>query len=292
MMQPDLRQQAKQGDAAAIAQLMNRVLQPQGVKAHVRYQGEELQVILEADQVPDQRSGVAFVHRGLTHLQIPTLKIAEIQGRQIQGKAPPWAERIALLPPSSMPSEPQWLTQGRSHLQRWGLAVSTDTRPDPTKLVFMLVLAIYGFMGAWNPSYDGPFQFLHGVNLFIHEGGHVLFILGGEFLYFLGGSLTQILLPLMFTGYFLIHRQHFASAVALFWTAQNFMDVSVYIKDARLQALPLLGGENVTHDWNYLLGQLHLLEQDLLLGSLCFAIGVLLYLLSVIAGFYYARSSQ
>ena len=34
--------------------------------------------------------------------------------------------------------------------------------------------------------------------------------------------------------------------VTLFWVGQSLFNVSVYVKDARAQALPLLGGEDVT----------------------------------------------
>jgi len=39
--------------------------------------------------------------------------------------------------------------------------------------------------------------------------------------------------------------------VALWWVAQNLWNISVYVKDARAEELPLVGGGE--HDWNYLL---------------------------------------
>lgn len=153
------------------------------------------------------------------------------------------------------------------------------------KLGLMIFLSIYGFLGSLNPSYDGAFAFLHGVDLIFHEAGHVLFIFFGEFLHFLGGSLTQILIPAGITAYFVRTQQYFASAIALFWTGQNFMDVSVYIKDARAQALPLIGGE---HDWAYLLGTTNLLAFDQAIGGFVYLIGLLLLLLSLLIGFTHA----
>lgn len=153
------------------------------------------------------------------------------------------------------------------------------------KLGMMIFLSIYGCLGSLNPSYDGPFGFLHGVDLIFHEAGHVLFIFFGEFLHFLGGSLTQILIPAGITGYFVRTQQYFASAIALFWTGQNFMDVSVYVKDASTQSLPLIGGE---HDWAYLLGTTNLLAFDQAIGGFVYLIGLLLLLLSLLIGFSHA----
>ena len=35
----------------------------------------------------------------------------------------------------------------------------------------------------------------------------------------------------------------------LFWTGENMMDVSLYMRDAPIRALPLLGGHASGHDW-------------------------------------------
>lgn len=42
---------------------------------------------------------------------------------------------------------------------------------------------------------------LDGANFIFHEAGHVLFSLFGEFLGILGGSLTQVIIPVVCTGY-------------------------------------------------------------------------------------------
>ncbi len=75
-------------------------------------------------------------------------------------------------------------------------------------------------------------------------------------------NLKELAKPIGITGYFFYHEQRYSGAVTLFWTAINLFDVARYTKDARAQELPLLGGEFATHDWNYLFGELNLLEQD------------------------------
>jgi hypothetical protein len=56
----------------------------------------------------------------------------------------------------------------------------------------------------------------------------------------------------------------------------------VYIRDARLQALPLVGGGE--HDWAWLLGNWGLLQRDQLIGGAVYLVGVLLYLIALAAG--------
>ena len=73
---------------------------------------------------------------------------------------------------------------------------------------------------------------------------------------------------------FLRQGQPASFAVALFWTGESITDVAVYMADAKKQTLPLLGGEGVTHDWNYLLAQLHLLGAAEFLGRLTWLLGV------------------
>jgi len=70
---------------------------------------------------------------------------------------------------------------------------------------------------------------------------------------FLSGSLLQVAVPLALAGYFFWRRSEWASAgFCLAWAGTSARDVAVYVADAPVQALPLIGGG--THDWAYLLG--------------------------------------
>ena len=104
----------------------------------------------------------------------------------------------------------------------------------------------------------------------------------GEFVGFLGGTLMQLIVPSVFGAYFLHRRDRHAATVALWWVAQNLWNISVYIRDARAQELPLVGGGE--HDWSYLLDTLNLLEKDLSIGRAVHLLGVVLFVLSVIWG--------
>jgi hypothetical protein len=123
---------------------------------------------------------------------------------------------------------------------------------------------------------SGALRFLHGIDLAIHEAGHAFALILPRFFYILGGSALQVLLPAVCALTFLHQRQIASFAVALFWTGESITDVAIYMADAKKQALPLLGGDGTVHDWNYLLGQLHLLGWAPSLARLTFGVGILL----------------
>ncbi len=133
---------------------------------------------------------------------------------------------------------------------------------------------------------------LSDIDTAIHEFGHMLFMpfgfpILGETMVILGGSLTQVVFPLLFVGYFLQRvegrmRDPHAATVCLWWTAANLVEVSVYMADARARELTLLNGltgqESDGHDWYNLLSRWHVLSRDvvyaerlrLFAGVLCF----------------------
>lgn len=95
-----------------------------------------------------------------------------------------------------------------------------------------------------------------GLDLFdlgMHELGHLLTALMPRMVMFLAGSVMQVVVPLALAAYFLFRRREWASAgFCLAWAGTSARDVAVYVADAPVQALPLVGGG--THDWAYLLG--------------------------------------
>ena len=159
------------------------------------------------------------------------------------------------------------------------------------RVLAFLVLVLWGWRFMTTPletNYTGE-SFLHLVNLPFHEAGHLLFMPFGRFMTILGGSLGQILMPLVCLGTFLLKtRDPFGGSVALWWTAENFMDVAPYINDARAMDLLLLGGftgkEVDAHDWNNLLTMLGWLQYDHGLAKLSYGMGTVLMLLALAWG--------
>lgn len=137
---------------------------------------------------------------------------------------------------------------------------------------FLLPIIVYLIL------HIGNFLFIDYLNLLIHEGGHGVFKIFGGFIYTLGGTLMQIIIPLMFVVYYFLTKKKFLTQIFLIWLGENFFDISVYASDARSKKLPLLGGNKVYHDWNYLLSKTGLLEYDLLIGKIFIALGLICFL--------------
>ncbi|MCL7959932.1 MAG: hypothetical protein M8861_07055 [marine benthic group bacterium] len=127
--------------------------------------------------------------------------------------------------------------------------------------VAVVALAVYV---AWL-AFGYRYHFLDGVNLLIHEAGHVLFSPLGQTMSVAGGTILQLLFPLAFVVHFWRRGQRFGAAICGVWASESLMYTARYLGDAQAQELPLIGGH--IHDWNYLLGQAGLLESASGLGT-------------------------
>lgn len=81
MSQAELIHQAKQGDAAAIAQLLHLSLYTRGIRVKTHRAANCLQILLEAHQFPDRHHLVEFIHRGMAQLHITAFQSVEIYAR-------------------------------------------------------------------------------------------------------------------------------------------------------------------------------------------------------------------
>jgi hypothetical protein len=140
--------------------------------------------------------------------------------------------------------------------------------PDPDisrpKLLLAGATGLYFLWWARDPS---QWQFLDWINLLVHEAGHTVFFFFGEFLTAAGGSLLQVIMPAAFVFHFLRRGDPYSAGLVLIWAGQSTLNVSVYARDAVRMELPLLGGDAVTHDWNYLLERMGLLKATWLVAG-------------------------
>ena len=142
-----------------------------------------------------------------------------------------------------------------------------------------VLLALYGWQCLRSPE---SYRWLDSLDLAIHETGHLVFAFGGETLTTLGGTLGQLIVPAAFVTALWRAGDRHGATVPLWWLAQNCWNISVYIKDARTQDLPLVGGGE--HDWAMLLGQAGWLEHDQSLGGVVYLAGLVLYAASLVLG--------
>ncbi len=118
-----------------------------------------------------------------------------------------------------------------------------------------------------DPLYTSLFG---GINLGIHEAGHLVLSFMPKFIMAAGGTLFQCAAPVVAAWLFLRQPDYFAVPFCGAWLSDNLYGVAAYIGDARAMELPLVsvGGGEADHDWNYMLGTLGLLNFDTALAAL------------------------
>jgi hypothetical protein len=103
--QPNLLELAKQGNAQAIATLMNRQLQPKGITVKVSLSGDCLMVVAESIEPPEQLFLVNFIRKGMTNLKIEAIKRVVVRGQATGNTARAWREAFDLhyaVPPAQV----------------------------------------------------------------------------------------------------------------------------------------------------------------------------------------------
>lgn len=145
------------------------------------------------------------------------------------------------------------------------------------RALLLLVCAWIFYRHTQDPVYGG---IVKGLNLAIHEIGHILFGFLGEFIGIAGGTILQLAVPALAAWLFYRQRDFFAIGIALCWLGTSFFDVAVYAADARAGALPLvgLGASDPQHDWFIMLAETNLLNQDQAVGAFFRALGGLSFL--------------
>ncbi|HKV41315.1 MAG TPA: hypothetical protein VJX67_19065 [Blastocatellia bacterium] len=125
------------------------------------------------------------------------------------------------------------------------------------KLAVACLAGMYFLWCTWDVN---QWHFIDGADLLIHEAGHIVFGPFGEFIMIAGGSMFQVIMPSIFVLYFVFQRKPYSAALVLFWVGESILNVSVYAKDSIAMQLPLIGGPDSIHDWNYLLTHTGLLS--------------------------------
>lgn len=102
-----------------------------------------------------------------------------------------------------------------------------------------------------------------------------------------GGTFLQLFVPAALAANFALRRQVPGAAFCAFFFFEQFLPISVYMADARAQALPLLtvgDSEDVIHDWYYLFSHARVLEHDTQIASV-FRTASWIGMLAVVAWF-------
>ncbi|MBD0313225.1 MAG: hypothetical protein ICV86_10180 [Microcoleus sp. T3-bin5] len=96
MTELNFQELAKQGNPQAIASWLDSQLQSEGITASANLDGDCLDVILEAEQVPIEDTLVDFVRTELTNLQPDSIRKVKVEGRESGQIAAAWSQEFSL----------------------------------------------------------------------------------------------------------------------------------------------------------------------------------------------------
>ncbi|MBD0346956.1 MAG: hypothetical protein ICV63_19445, partial [Coleofasciculus sp. Co-bin14] len=148
MTQPKLLELAKQGDAKAIASVMNHLLKDKGITAKAIQKDDTLLVILESAQAPEQTSSVEFIHKLMRKLGIKSIESVRVSGKQTGQSSSAWMKTLKLTPkleePKKQTNSSEAPSQGKlkAIADRWPVWF-----PYPSSIVRALILIPFAFPG-------------------------------------------------------------------------------------------------------------------------------------------------
>jgi hypothetical protein len=178
---------------------------------------------------------------------------------------------------------------GRGFWRRWGWAIRR--RPAPvlgwleTGLWLLLLASLVNHLAS--PQHSLTAGLIGMITLLPHEAGHMLCSPFGLFLGIAGGSIWQVFLWLLLGSYAYFIRRHLTLAMAFgVVVGHSFINMSVYIADARTRHLTLLFGlvGPEGHDWWNLLRLTGLLEYDQILAGAAILLGAVIAVAAMALG--------
>jgi hypothetical protein len=167
-----------------------------------------------------------------------------------------------------------------------------ESEPLAGQKARLAVAILAGAYFLWAAVHPDQWRLIDGVNLIIHEAGHIFFKPLGEFMMIAGGSLFQVIVPITFAGYFFFTGKQFSAALVLFWLGESLLNVSVYAADSVHMQLPLLGGNDTIHDWNYMLNELGWLWHTEKIAFLIRGVGTLTIVFALLWAIFTTLRSQ
>lgn len=150
-----------------------------------------------------------------------------------------------------------------------------------SRSAFIAVLAASAWL-VWQHFFtDETWVFLlDHANLALHEAGHPVVGLLSNHLAVYGGTLFQLLFPALFLRHFWRQRHSVGWAASWVWLGESLMNVGRYMKDARAQQLPLVGGGD--HDWTEIFSRWGVLARDVGIGNATRLLGLCMVLAAVV----------
>lgn len=98
--QQTILESAKRGDAAAIAVLMQAPLAAKGITVNAHMKKDCLQVNLVGQVCPPKPASMAFIRRGITHLDPEGVRAVRVDAYKTGETSPGWVARLNLHAPA------------------------------------------------------------------------------------------------------------------------------------------------------------------------------------------------
>lgn len=128
---------------------------------------------------------------------------------------------------------------------------------------------------------------LYFIQFGVHEAAHIVFGFLPSIMVAAAGSISEIIFTLLIIIAAVKARAKFAAIFGALWMMLAMASAGNYMADARAQAMPLIGpGDTVTHDWNYVFGQLGWLNADRAIGGTVKGVGVAIGAAALAYGLY------
>ncbi len=87
-------QLAKEGNAKAIAALINQNLKGKGIHALATLKNECLHIVLESEKEPNQKASINVVRKNLVPLEITSITKVKVHWRKPGSKSPAWSHEF------------------------------------------------------------------------------------------------------------------------------------------------------------------------------------------------------
>ncbi len=148
--------------------------------------------------------------------------------------------------------------------------------------VYLYIQILSFNQGAISNIFLGGMYF---VQFGVHEAGHIVFGFLPAVIVAAAGSGSELAFTILLAIAAFRAKAYFAGIFGLLWVMLACASVGTYMADARAQLMPLIGPSgDPQHDWNFVFGQLGLLDADIAIGTTVKVIGGIVGAVALLLG--------
>ncbi|MEH1828238.1 hypothetical protein FD723_18880 [Nostoc sp. C052] len=155
-MDSHITEEAKLGDALAIATLINNSLKGKRIIAKVAKKDDSLQIVLESPEMPSQESLVSIIRSSLMSLAPESINHVKIYARPSDGSPVFWSEKFSLTnaePPKIPDFSPAMSAEASQELKK-----EARKREKELGLVFWGLIFLFGGCTVYTGGYPWTCQ--------------------------------------------------------------------------------------------------------------------------------------